>query len=153
MSTGDRRLDEAADQLRDRQPGLARSARRVLRRAMAAPRRTTYVRLEGEHAHVRVSTLALRAALVERLHEALVDAAVQAVVLRTEGERLSGVDLELVVRFGTWIDDSAHLARTQVGIALGDLVGSSSALPPPPVRVQVVDVTSGDPRLTTPQDE
>lgn len=153
MSTSDRRLDEAAAQLRGQERGLGKVARRVLRRTVTSPRRTSYLRLTGEYDGVRVATVAVRALLVERLDAALVDAAVQKITMDVKAEQLTALDLEIVVRFGTYMDDAAHLARTQVLRALRDLAGSADVLPLPPVTVHVVDVASGDPRTTTPYDE
>lgn len=153
MSASEQRLDEAAAQLRGQGRGIAASAGRVLRRAVTAPRRTSYLRLSGGYDEVRVATEAVRSVLVARLDQALVGAAVQRMTLTTRDERLSAVELELVVRFGGYVADAAHLARTQVALALRELGGGPDVLPLPPVSVRVVDVTAADPRTTAPQDE
>lgn len=134
------------------EPRVVEIADAVLQRVLAAPRRAEYVRATADPG-VRVSTTALVAVLRADLDTLLPHAAVQQVAFDVDDdEGLSAVTIDLVVRYGESILDTADRARDLAKESLDALLGTS------PVdvvvrHVHVSDVTVGDPHLVDPADE
>lgn len=147
-------LAAATSQLRERPTDLpVEVASRVLLRALAVPRPAQLVRASGEHAFLRVSTVVLTDLVRRRLDTGLADGAVRRIRFSTSrDERLEGVAVDLVARYGTDLRQLAAATHDLVGDvlrdALGEGVGGAA-----PVHVHVSDVTRGDPRLVDGHDE
>lgn len=153
LARGEARLAAATQELRAvPSPSVDAAARRVLRAALAAPRKADLVRVAAPHDHVRVSTLVIVATLRERLDADLVGAAVGGIRLDVDrDERLLAGTVELYVQYGTVVDTVAAQARALATATADELLGG-----PDPARrwdVHVADVTIGDPHLVDPSDE
>jgi len=150
-------LAAATDQLRARPTDLpVEVASRVLLRALATPRPAQLVRGFDEHAFLRVSTSVLTDLVRRRLDGVLADGAVRRIrCTTTRDERLEGVTVDLVARYGTDLRFLATATHDLVGDVLRETFGpevtdgGSAAL----VHVHVSDVTRGDPRLVDGHDE
>lgn len=159
LSRGEADLAAAARQLQavPPSPRAVEVADRVLRRALAAPRRSVLIRAHAPLDHLRVASVAIIAILRQHLDAALVGAAVRQVVLDADRDgRLDAVTIDLVVQYGTVIADLGEQARALAQEALADVLGRPAAGSEVPVTIShahVSDVTVGDPHLVDPTDE
>ncbi len=159
LSRGEAGLAAAARQLRaaPASPRAVEIADRVLRRALAAPRRSVLIRAHAPLDHLRVASVAITAILRQSLDEVLVGAAVRRVVLDADRDgHLEAVTIDLVVQYGTVIADIGDQARALAQQVLADVLGQPAPGSEVPVTIShahVSDVTIGDPHLVDPADE
>ena len=129
----------------------------MLRRALAAPRRSVLIRAHAPLDHLRVASVAITAILRQSLDEVLVGAAVRRVVLDADRDgHLEAVTIDLVVQYGTVIADIGDQARALAQQVLADVLGQPAPGSEVPVTIShahVSDVTIGDPHLVDPADE
>ena len=145
---GSRRLREATELLRERpEPSPPQTAGRVLGRALARSRPSPVLDAYPPHEGIGVAVAVLVRMVQRWIEDGVPGTAVRDVTVEVDGPALAEVRADVAVVFRTDAHAAADAAADQVDAAIAETLGA----PPPdhvtPVRVRVVDVTPGDPRL------
>ncbi len=149
-------LGRALEQLRERPlPRVVEVGDAILRRTLAAPRRSVLVRARAPHSFVQVSSTAIITVLRERIDAGLVTGAVGRIGLDVSREgTLDQLTVELFVQYGEDILVLADEARALALSSLAGLLGPDGpAVHVTVSHVHVSDVTVGDPHLVDPGEE
>lgn len=100
---------------------------------------------EGSETFVsaRVVTAALR-----RLLQQHPTHAPETIDLQVDDNRLTGIDIRLVARFGVELHPLADTLRPQIHAIVRELLGPAPGVDPSMIEIEYVDVTRGDPNRT-----
>jgi hypothetical protein len=91
----------------------------------------------------RVVTAALRRLLQEHPTHAP-----ETIDLHVDDNRLTGIDIRLVARFGVELHPLADTLRPQIYAIVRELLGPAPGVDPSMIEIEYVDVTRGDPNRT-----
>lgn len=102
---------------------------------------------DAEGSETFVSARVVIAALRRLLQEHPTHAP-ETIDLQVDDNRLTGVDIRLVARFGVELHPLADTLRPQIYAIVRELLGPAPGVDPSMIEIEYVDVTRGDPNRT-----